>query len=75
MIFTGFLKGEELNAQFKNANIGISILALYRKSLNGASDLKTREYMSKGLTVIGTGADLILMKKALIGLLCQMMIQ
>lgn len=55
--FTGLLSGEELDSEFEGKHIGISSLGLYRKKLNEASDLKTREYMARGLCVIGAGQD------------------
>jgi glycosyltransferase involved in cell wall biosynthesis len=56
--FTGFLVGEDLNKEFENKHIGISSLGFYRKKLSEASDLKTREYLSRGLSVITSGDDL-----------------
>src|SRR5690606_24442717 len=55
--FSGMLRGDELDRAFEGAHIGISSLGLYRKGLNEASDLKTREYMARGLPVIGVGKD------------------
>ncbi|QIB52610.1 glycosyltransferase [Pseudomonas sp. OIL-1] len=55
--FTGMLRGDELDRAFCGAHIGISSLGLYRKGLNEASDLKTREYIARGLPVIGVGKD------------------
>jgi len=57
VIFTGMLIGSELDKFFAQAHIGISSLGLYRKGLAEASDLKTREYMARGLPVIGVGTD------------------
>jgi glycosyltransferase involved in cell wall biosynthesis len=57
VFFTGFLHGEALNQAFLNADMGVSSLGLYRKGLNEASDLKTREYITRGLAVIGAGTD------------------
>jgi len=55
--FTGTLSGKELDDAFANKHIGVSSLGLYRKGLAEASDLKTREYMVRGLSVIGAGSD------------------
>ena len=55
--FTGALYGQELDYIYENMDIGVSSLALYRKGLSEASDLKTREYMAKGLCVMGAGKD------------------
>ena len=38
-------------------DIGVSSLGLYRKGLSEASDLKTREYLARGLCTIGVGKD------------------
>lgn len=55
--FTGALYGQELEAVYEGANIGISSFGLFRKGLDEASDLKTREYIAKGLCVLGAGKD------------------
>lgn len=55
--FTGMLTGEELDDVFLDKHIGVSSLGLYRKNLSEASDLKTREYIARGLRVIGVGND------------------
>lgn len=57
VIFTGSLTGDELDQVFIDKHIGVSSLGLYRKSLNEASDLKTREYMARGMCVLGAGQD------------------
>lgn len=57
VIFTGMLIGSELDEFFAQAHIGISSLGLYRIGLKEASVLKTREYMARGLPVIGVGKD------------------
>lgn len=57
VFFTGMLIGHELDAVFLDKHLGISSLGLYRKSLNEASDLKTREYIARGLPVLGVGDD------------------
>ncbi|MCJ1883435.1 glycosyltransferase [Pseudomonas sp. LA21] len=57
VIFTGRLSGKDLDSAFEGAHFGVSSLGLYRKGLNEASDLKTREYMARGLCVIGAGRD------------------
>ena len=55
--FTGFLSGADLDAHFYNAHIGIASLGLYRIGLHEASVLKTREYVARGLSVIGAADD------------------
>ena len=56
--FTGHLIGDALNKVFENMHVGVSSLGLYRIGLNEASELKTREYMARGLTVIASNDDL-----------------
>jgi len=56
--FTGIKEGTELDKVFENAHVGISSLGLYRKNLTEASDLKTREYLSRGFMVIAAGNDI-----------------
>lgn len=57
IIFTGMLTGKDLDNIFNNKHIGVGSLALYRKGLNEASSLKTREYIARGLPVIDAGLD------------------
>lgn len=54
---TGSLHGEQLTQAFDGMQFGVSSLGLLRKGLAEASDLKTREYMARGLCVIGAGSD------------------
>lgn len=54
---TGALHGKELTKAFEGMQFGVSSLGLFRKGLEEASDLKTREYMARGLCVIGVGRD------------------
>lgn len=56
--FKGFLHGEELDAEFEKAHIAVSSLGLYRKGLSSASDLKSREYTSRGIPFIFAGYDI-----------------
>ncbi|MFB5944273.1 hypothetical protein [Albibacterium profundi] len=48
----GFLKKEALNDLYLRMDIGVGTLALYRKNMNVACSLKTREYLAAGLPVI-----------------------
>jgi glycosyltransferase involved in cell wall biosynthesis len=56
--FRGVLTGAELDNAFAEAHVGIASLGLYRKNLTEASDLKTREYLSRGFMVIAAGNDI-----------------
>ena len=57
VVFTGSLTGTALDSAFEGAHIGVASLGLFRKNIQEASDLKTREYLSRGLPVIATGID------------------
>lgn len=57
VVFTGTLYGEELEQAYLGMDIGVSSCGLFRKGLDEASDLKTREYVAKGLCVLGAGKD------------------
>lgn len=56
--FRGVLTGVELDKAFAESHVGIASLGLYRKNLTEASDLKTREYLSRGFMVIAAGNDI-----------------
>lgn len=49
VIFHGALHGAELNQLFNKCNIGAASLAIFRKGCAKASELKIREYTSRGL--------------------------
>jgi hypothetical protein len=55
--FRGFAHGKDLDLIFEEANLGVSSLGLYRKNLDSASDLKSREYSARGLPFISAGSD------------------
>lgn len=57
VIFTGMLTGKKLDEVFSDKHIGVASLGLYRIGLEEASVLKTREYIARGLPVIGVGED------------------
>lgn len=44
--------GEDLEKYFRQANLGISTMALYTKKMRQACSLKTREYIARGLPFI-----------------------
>ncbi len=52
VIHYNFLKGEELTAIAGKCHIGIGPMALYKKRLNQACALKTREYLARGMPVL-----------------------
>lgn len=55
--YTGYLHGKDLKAVLNNADIGISALAIQRHGMHEACPLKSREYFSHGLPVIGNYSD------------------
>ena len=55
--FTGRLTGISLDKEFDNAHIGVASLGLYRVGLKESAVLKAREYLVRGLSVIGVGKD------------------
>lgn len=55
--FTGALQEEDLTQVFEGKHVGIASLGLFRKGVSESADLKTREYMARGLCVLGTGKD------------------
>lgn len=56
--FVGFQTGSSLSSFFDQSHVAISSLGLFRKGLDMASDLKSREYTARGLPFIAAGADI-----------------
>ncbi|MCC8170405.1 MAG: glycosyltransferase, partial [Parabacteroides sp.] len=52
VIFYGIVKGEQLDAIFDKADMGIASLGCHRKRIFTASDLKSREYSIRGLPFV-----------------------
>ncbi len=55
--FLGFLQGENLYNQYATAHLAVGSLALFRKNLVTASELKSREYCAVGIPFIVVGDD------------------
>jgi len=55
--FLGFLEGEKLYKEYETAHMAVGSLALFRKNLKSASELKAREYCAVGIPFIGVGED------------------
>lgn len=55
--FEGFLDGPALLKCYEESHIGVGSLALFRKNLGEASELKAREYTVVGLPFIASGID------------------
>jgi glycosyltransferase involved in cell wall biosynthesis len=53
----GYLNKEELDKLINSIHIGVSTLALYKKNLEQAAVLKTREYIARGLPFIYAYTD------------------
>jgi len=56
--FTGFKTGSELTQLVDLAHVAVASLGLFRKGLDMASDLKSREYTARGLPFIAAGDDI-----------------
>lgn len=54
VIFYGMLGGNELNAIYDRADIGVCSLGMYKKGNNFIGVLKAREYLAKGLPMLAT---------------------
>lgn len=50
--YFGYLSQEEVTDIIKKCDVGIGTLSLYKKGLNEASPLKTRQYLACGLPII-----------------------
>lgn len=52
IVHLGYLNKDSINQLINQVHIGISTMALYKKNLEEAAVLKTREYISRGLPFI-----------------------
>src|SRR5699024_7986971 len=57
VIFHGALFGEELDRVFSICTTALSSLALHRKNVLTSSELKSREYMARGIPFICAARD------------------
>lgn len=55
--FSGFLEGDELYSEYQSAHMAVGSLALFRKNLKSASELKSREYCAVGIPFMVVGDD------------------
>lgn len=55
--FLGFLEGESLYKEYNSAHLAVGSLALFRKNLKSASELKSREYCAAGIPFIAVAGD------------------
>lgn len=60
VVFHGSLFGENLNEIFNLCDIGINSMGMYRKGFEDTSELKTREYISRGLPFVSSVYDVVL---------------
>lgn len=65
VVFEGELAGDELTECYNNCDLGVEVLALYRKGgLNLSSSLKSREYLARGVPIVsGCDIDILLGKE------------
>lgn len=52
IIFYGMKKSDELDSFYENADFGITAMGLYKDNIYLSSELKSREYLAKGLPII-----------------------
>lgn len=60
VIFHGPKYKDELNEMFDLCDIGVNSMAMFRKSFENTSELKTREYIARGLPFVSSVYDVIL---------------
>ena len=58
--FTGPLYGEELGELMNHCDVAFASLGMYRKNCNSSSELKIREYFSRGLPIVYAANDTVL---------------
>lgn len=60
VVFSGTLHGDELSAVFDIADVAVCSLACHKKNIKLSSELKSREYLCRGLPIItSTKIDII----------------
>lgn len=64
IVFHGFRTGIDLEQIYENADIGISAIGFHRLGVRYASPLKSKEYFSKGIPVVGTLAEHDILKSS-----------
>ena len=57
IIFHGYLSAELAKPLIANMDVGISTLALYRKKMEEACPLKSRQYLAQGIPMIVASSD------------------
>jgi hypothetical protein len=62
VIFHGTRFGTGLNELFNTCNIAVGCLAWHRAGLDQASNLKSREYMARGIPFMYSGKDIVVSK-------------
>lgn len=61
VVFQGFLHGEELECEYDRADLAVCSLGPHRKNTVISSELKSREYLAKGIPIIYSGEIDVLM--------------
>ena len=54
VIFYGIKIGEELDEIYNSCNIGVASLGCYRKGMNETAELKSRDYLAKGIPFVAS---------------------
>lgn len=62
VIFYGMKGGAELDAIYEKADIGICSLGCYKKGIYWSSELKSREYLAKGMPFV-TGIEIDILRQ------------
>lgn len=57
VIFHGSMYGTDLDQMFDLCDVGINSLGMYRKGIDSTSELKTREYIARGLPFVRSVRD------------------
>lgn len=60
IIFHGPMYGNDLDDIFNLCDIGVNSMGMYRKGFEDTSELKTREYISRGLPFVSSVYDVVL---------------
>jgi glycosyltransferase involved in cell wall biosynthesis len=57
VFFTGVKKGKELDELFEKSNVAVASLAAHRRGAKTTSELKVKEYCTRGIPFIATSTD------------------
>jgi len=54
VFFEGFVSGSQLDSFFENADIGLCSIGCHRKNIFLSSELKSREYLTRGIPMVSS---------------------